>query len=227
MRFALYGTQLKRVTIDTKVLVCDIDNTLLNTRPRVRRCLEAIGRGEVFEQSPRTYGGFKDMLSAAEIRCFFQCFLSETYLDFDHPLPNAAATLHAWIEAGKRLIYLTGRHDAPGDSMRAGTETWLADHGYPVPDGHTLPLIMKSGRNQNDRSYKQASLSTLGPFPPCSFGLGDLPHEGLMYARVGLNPVLVSEVGLFTWQELTKSYPDVYVAENWKDVSEYVQNAAC
>jgi len=215
----------KRATIDTKVLVCDIDNTLLNTRPRVRRCLEAIGRGEVFEQSPRTYGGFKEMLSRTEVERFFDLFLSDAYLDFDRPLPGAATTLHAWVEAGQRLVYLTGRHDTPGDSMRAGTEAWLADHGYPVSDS-TLELIMKPGRNQNDRSYKQAALSALGPFPPCSFGLGDLPHEGPMYAQAGLGPILVSQVGLFSLYELTQPCPEVRVAASWEDVSRYLQNGA-
>jgi len=215
----------KRATIDTKVLVCDIDNTLLNTRPRVRRCLEAMDRGEVFEQSPRTYGGFKEMLSSDEVRRFFELFLSDAYLDFDRPLPGAATTLHAWVETGRHLVYLTGRHDAPGDSMRAGTKAWLADHGYPVPDS-TLKLIMKPGRNQNDRSYKQAALEELGPFPPYSFGLGDLPHEGPMYAQAGLKPVLVSQVGLFSLHDLTQPCPEVCVAANWEDVSHCLQNGA-
>lgn len=205
-----------------KTLICDIDNTILNTRPRVRRCLEAMGRGEVFEQSPRTYGGFTEMLSKEEVQCFFDLFLSNEFLSYDRPLPDAAETLHDWLNAGQRLIYITGRHDVADDSMRAGTANWLKAHDYPVPDGHDLELIMKPDRFAHDLGYKQEILTRLKPFPENSVGLGDLPHEGPMYAEAGLTPILISTVGLFPEEELKNGHPEVVVASTWKAVAEHL-----
>jgi len=203
-------------------LICDVDNTILNTRPRVRACLAAIGRPEVFERSPRTYGGFKETLSPEEIERFFRIFLSNEYLPLDEPLPDAAQTLHGWLKRGQ-LIYLTGRHDAPGDSMRAGTLQWLKAHGYPEPN-EKIKLLMKPARDQEDRAFKRETLMRMKPFPPRSLGLGDLPYEGALYAAMGLKPILVSAVGLFTDEQLQGSHPFAVLAPSWKQVANCLQD---
>jgi len=202
-------------------LICDVDNTILNTRPRVRACLAAIGMPEVFEQSPRTYGGFKEMLSSEEVERFFRIFLSNEYLPLDEPLPDAAQALHGWLKRGK-LIYLTGRHDAPGDSMRPGTLQWLKAHGYPEPN-EKIELLMKRARDQEDRAFKREALDRLKPFSPRSMGVGDLPYEGALYAAMGLKPILVSAVGLFADGQLQGSHPSVVLAASWKQVANCLQ----
>lgn len=205
-------------------LICDVDNTILNTRPRVKACLAAIGRPEVFEQSPRTYGGFKEMLSSEEVKRFFRIFLSNEYLHLDEPLPDAAQTLHDWLRRG-RLVYLTGRHDAPGDSMREGTLRWMRAHGYPEPDGK-IQLLMKPSRLEQDERFKQQALGRLNPFPAGSIGVGDLPYEGTLYASMGLRPILVSAVGLFPDAQLQGSHPSVALAASWKQVAKSLTVAA-
>lgn len=199
-------------------LVCDVDNTICDTRPRVRRCLEAIGRGEVFAAGSRRYGGFKAFLSPEELERFFRVFLSERFLALDEPLAGAAETLHAWTREGRVLVYLTGRHDAPGDSMRAGTLRWLEEHGFPVPNGVDVRLMMKPRRPMQDIAHKRAALARLGAEGlDLQVGLGDLPQEGPLYAAFGLRPILIRQLGLFGEEEL-RTAPGIVVAEDWRQV---------
>lgn len=204
-------------------LVCDVDNTILDTRPRVRRCLEAIGRGEVFAKTNTTYGGFKAYLSPEEADAFWQLFLSNRYLGCDIPLPDAAQVLDNWCDRGT-LIYLTGRHDAPGDSMRTGTLGWLKRHGYPVPDGQRVRLQMKPKRALVDLDFKRDALETLAAQYDLVAGLGDLPQEGPLYAAFGLRPILVSAVGMFSEDELQNAHPAVAVAGTWRTVETLLLN---
>jgi len=201
-----------------EALVCDVDNTICDTRPRVRRCLERIGRGEVYARSSNRYGGFKEHLAPDELQRFFRVFLSDEWLDADAPLPGAAETLRAWLETGRALVYLTGRHDAPGDSMRAGTLRWLTAHGFPLPNGATR-LIMKRTRFDNDVDHKRAALEALPPELEARFGLGDLPQEGPLYGEMGIRPILLSAVGMFPAASLRRSHPEVIVAADWGEVA--------
>jgi len=198
-------------------LVCDVDNTILDTRPRVRRCLEMIGRGEVFAKSNKTYGGFKAFLSEREADGFWQVFLSNRFLSLDEPLPDAASVLNEWASQ-RQLIYLTGRHDAPEDSMREGTLDWLEQHGYPVPNGGQVQLLMKPDRTAVDLDFKHAALEGLQAQHNLVAGLGDLPKEGPLYASFGLRPILVSVVGMFGEDELKNAHPAVEVAHTWRFV---------
>lgn len=205
-------------------LVCDVDNTICDTRPRVERCLESIGRPEVYELTADSYGGFKDMLSSEEVDQFFQIFLSNQFLEVDTPLPGAADVLHQWTQ-NHHLIYLTGRHDMPEDSMRAGTETWLNTHHYPSPDQDQVQLWMKPSRFEVDLDYKNAVLATLSIQYQLCAGLGDLPHEGPMYAAFGLKPIIMSTVGMFPEDELRATHPDVVVTANWSEVTNILASA--
>ncbi len=205
-------------------LVCDVDNTICSTRPRVKRCLEAIGRPEVYGQTANSYGGFKEMLSAEEVDQFFQIFLSNQFLDVDTPLPDAAKVLHQWAN-DHHLIYLTGRHDVQGDSMREGTETWLKTHDYPFPNQDQIQLWMKPSRYAVDLDYKNDALATLSDQYQLCAGLGDLPHEGPMYAAFGLKPIIMSTVGMFPEEELRATNPDVIVTAKWSEVTGILASA--
>jgi len=205
-------------------LVCDVDNTICNTRPRVKRCLEVMGRPEVFEQSPQTYGGFKEMLSPEEVNQFFQIFLSNQFLDVDIPLPNSAEVLHQWAN-DHHLVYLTGRHDVQGDSMREGTEAWLKAHDYPLPGQDQIQLWMKPSRYEVDLDYKNNALDTLSKQYQLCAGLGDLPHEGPMYAAFGLKPIIMSTVGMFPEEELRATHADVTVTAEWAQVTDILASA--
>lgn len=205
-------------------LVCDVDNTICDTRPRVKRCLESIGRPEVYDLTVGSYGGFKEMLSPEEVDRFFQIFLSNRFLNVDTPLPGAADVLHQWCEH-HYLIYLTGRHDVQGDSMREGTEAWLKTHHYPTPHQDQVQLWMKPSRYAVDIDYKNNALATLSDQHQLCAGLGDLPHEGPMYAAFGLKPIIISTVGMFPEDELRSTHPDVVVTANWSDVTDLLATA--
>ncbi len=172
-------------------LVTDIDNTILRTERRLRKALEEIGREELFPQLRARYDGVKALLNPEEQEAFYRLFLSERYLHLDEPLPGAAEALRALREAGYRIVYLTGRHDSPEDSMRLGTELWLVEHGFPNPgDGSTL-LWMKPKRGLDDRQFKEAALKEILQLGPVRAGVGDRPSDIEAYLSCGILAILV------------------------------------
>ncbi len=172
-------------------IVTDIDNTILRTERRLRKVLEELGWEELFPQIRARYDGVKALLSPEEQDRFYGLFLSECYLHLDEPLPGAAQALRALQEAGYRIIYLTGRHDAPGDSMRRGTELWLAEHDFPHPgDGSTL-LWMKPRRGLDDRQFKEEALQEILKLGPVRAGIGDRPSDIEAYLSRGIPAILV------------------------------------
>ncbi|MGQ9478189.1 MAG: HAD family hydrolase [Candidatus Bipolaricaulia bacterium] len=174
-----------------KQLVTDIDNTILRTERRLRKVLEELGWEGLFSQIQARYDGVKALLKPEEQELFYRLFLSERYLWLDEPLPGAAEALQALREAGYRIVYLTGRHDAPGDSMRAGTEAWLEEHGFPHPgDGSTL-LWMKPKRGLDDRDFKGEALKEILKLGPVRAGIGDRESDIEAYLNYGIPAILV------------------------------------
>jgi len=202
-----------------RTLVCDIDNTIADARPRLARSLEAIGRPELVPTAFNDYGGFEPFVTADEHRRLFQIFLSERFMALDEPMPRAAEFLSAWTEQGHRLVYLTGRHDGVGDSMRAGTESWLREHGFPSPGEGDIALRMKPRRGVGDSAYKRQALAELTADDSPWAGIGDLPYEGALYGEFGLLPILTAELGLIAVEELAASHPSAVVVHNWAEVA--------
>lgn len=207
-------------------LVCDIDNTIADARPRLARSLEAIGRPELVPTAFNDYGGFEPFVSKAERQSLFRIFLSERFIDVDEPLPRAADVLRAWVERGHRLVYLTGRHDGSGDSMRAATEDWLRRHGFPRPDDAHVALRMKPRRGAGDTAYKRDALTEICQSHRPMAGIGDLPYEGELYGEFGLQPILTAELGLIPADDLAASHPTALVVRNWAEIEQALRNAA-
>ena len=200
-------------------LVCDIDNTIADARARLARSLEEIGRPELVPTAFNDYGGFEPFVSKAEHRRLFRIFLSERFIDLDTPMPQAADVLNDWIGRGLRLVYLTGRHDGSGDAMRAGTETWLRQHGFPGPDMDRVELYMKPQRGLADTAYKRDALSAICERERPLAGIGDLPYEGQLYGEFGLRPILTAELGLIAEDDLAASHPSAIVVRSWADIA--------
>ncbi|MCF7876272.1 hypothetical protein K9M06_04370 [Candidatus Bipolaricaulota bacterium] len=201
------------------VFVTDIDNTIADTRDRLRRSLEAIDRGKVYEETADRYGGFGDYLDAEEEEAFWSLFLSNRFLYLDRPAPGAAEFLRKIKNEAVEIVYLTGRHDEEGDSMRSGTESWLEGHGFPSPDRSGVKLLMKPRRKMEDRKFKLARLrdefsgkSRAGEV----IGIGDHPDDALVYNRAGIRPFLLDWLGLFSIQELQNSVSGVKIVEDWQ-----------
>ena len=201
--------------------VTDIDNTIADTRNRVRRALEEIDRPEVYERTADRYGGFGDHLDGKEQERFWSLFLSGKYLHLDEPAPGSAELLRGINNAGIDLIYRTGRHEGNGDSMRPGTETWLEDHGFPTPEIEGVKLFMKPRRKMNDKEFKLDKLGeefSGNSGPEEVLGIGDHPDDALVYDRVGMRPILLDWLGLFPKRELENSVPGVTVIGDWREV---------
>ena len=203
-----------------RTLVCDIDNTIADARPRLARSLESIGRPELVPTAFNDYGGFEPFVSKDEHRELFRIFLSDRFMELDEPMRRAPETLTAWIDSGHRLVYLTGRHDGSGDSMRAGTEAWLSEHGFPVPNGSGVILRMKPRRGIGDTAYKRGALDELAERDPLWAGIGDLPYEGTLYGEFGLLPILTAELGLIPVEKLATSHPTAVVVHDWTEIEQ-------
>lgn len=199
--------------------VTDIDNTIADTRNRLRRSLEEIDRVKVYEETADQYGGFGDYLDTEEEEAFWSLFLSNRFLHLDRPAPGAAEFLQKISDEGVEIVYLTGRHDEEGDSMRPGTESWLEDHGFPSPDRSGVKLFMKPYRKMDDRKFKLAKLRDVfveKSDPEEVIGIGDHPDDALVYNRVGIRPILLDWLGLFSNQELQNSVSGVKIVEDWQ-----------
>lgn len=201
-------------------LITDIDNTIADTTRRMRRSLREMGREEVFVKTSDQFGGFSDYLSPEELEELWKLFLSEKYLHLDKPAPGAADFLSGCVDDGLKVTYLTGRHDQQGDTMRPGTEDWLAENGFPLPDQNRVMLFMKPRRKMNDRQFKlkllerELSSEASGGV----VGIGDHPDDALVYSKVGVKPIMLNWQGLFSRRELKAPAEGIKVVENWADM---------
>lgn len=213
--------------MNLEYFITDIDNTIADTTGRLRRSLREIGREEVFAKTSDRFGGFSDHLNPQELEEFWGLFLSDDFLHLDKPAPGAAEFLLKVVDEGIDLIYLTGRHDQPEDTMRPGTESWLEENGFPVPDGSETKLFMKPKRYMEDKKFK---LDLLGNEfsdklnSPKAVGVGDHPNDALIYNQAGVKPILLDWPGLFTKNELRDSASGVAIMENWAEVEEEVND---
>jgi len=203
--------------------ITDIDNTIADTSARLKRSLKEVGREEVYEKTSDQFGGFSDYLDAAELERFWGIFLSGRFLYLDEPVPAAATFLTRLVEDEVDLVYLTGRHDDSGDTMRPGTVDWLEKHGFPSPGRKGIELFMKPERSVDDMEFKLDCLGELFQKSSGSDGLvgvGDHPDDALAYSRSGVKPFLLTWPDLFDRNELEASADGVEVFENWAGLEE-------
>ena len=216
MIFEMYKDRLS-------TFITDIDNTIADTSARLKRSLKEIGREEVYEKTSGQFGGFSDYLNAEELERFWGIFLSGRFLYLDEPVPAAAKFLTRLVEDGVDLVYLTGRHDDTGDTMRPGTVDWLEKHGFPPPGRNGTELYMKPERSKDDLEFK---LDCLGELVQASLGsdglvgVGDHPDDAVAYRSSGVKPFLLTWPDLFSENELDNSAEGVEVVENWTALEE-------
>lgn len=203
--------------------ITDIDNTIADTTARLRRSLREVGREEVYDKTSSQFGGFSDYLSPEELENFWGVFLSGRFLYLDEPVPAAAEFLTRLVEDDVKLVYLTGRHDESGDTMRPGTVEWLEKNGFPPPGQDGAELYMKPERSRDDMEFKLDCLGELLRENPGSDGLvgvGDHPNDAVAYRRSGVKPYLLTWLDLFDRNQLEASADGVEVVENWKGLEE-------
>ena len=206
-----------------EILVTDIDNTIADTRPRLNLTLKEIGRGEVFEKSLGTYGGFKSYLSEKELEKFWSLFLSNNYLEADAPIEGSSEALTRIVLDNIPILYLTGRHHSKSMSMRQGTLDWLKENNFPLPTEDGVFLKMKPAFGMDDKSFKINFLKKETTSLKSGIGIGDLPDDVDVYARSGLMPILINAINNFKTEELRKKYQNVYIVNSWKQIEKKVQ----
>ncbi len=152
------------------VAVFDLDSTLLDNRPRQARILRAYGRAaglaELEHAGPEHVDGWdlgralraaglgeaETRIHAGPFRQFWrERFFTSRYCRHDVPVPGAPEFVRAVLGAGVRVAYVTGR---PG-VMRPGTLQVLGRHGFPLPDGASVTLLMKPGAALADEAWKR------------------------------------------------------------------------
>lgn len=180
---AILAAALERVRAAAPrgVVVCDLDSTLLDNRPRMVRVLqdygrlaalpELVGAGPEHWQSWSVVEALRNTgLSPALVerhteparRYFAEWFFTSAYCRLDVPVPGAPAYARALLAAGARLAYVSGRPL----TMAPGTRESFRAHGFPLPDERTVHLLLKPRRELRDDDWKVEAaglVDRLGP----------------------------------------------------------------
>jgi hypothetical protein len=160
------------------VVVFDLDATLYDNRPRTLEILMEY-REEVLESHPdiadalatltaekveyllsdtlRGCGITSSGLIADITRYWHERFFTDEYLHHDAALDGAPEYVHACLEVGGIIVYMTGR-DIPG--MFLGTVASLRDTGFPIGIAG-IELVLKPDANLPDEAFKRGALPTL------------------------------------------------------------------
>jgi hypothetical protein len=159
-----------------RVVVLDLDSTLLDNRPRVERIVREYGRaaGLAALRDARVQGwhgwSMEATLSAAGLspeeaarhaaaaRLFWtERFFTSGYCREDVPIPGAPAFARAVAAAGARIAYVTGRPDA----MRPGTLDVFTTYGFPFPERERVHLLTRPDGAGSDDAWKAEAMETV------------------------------------------------------------------
>jgi phosphoglycolate phosphatase-like HAD superfamily hydrolase len=169
-----------------RTCVFDLDSTLLCNHPRqaaiVREFGAASGDGRLTRCTEEQVVSWDQRdtlrllgLTAGEVEAtapllrdyWRTCFFTSRLCVLDTPNPGARAYLERALEAGGRLVYLTGRPQ----EMEAGTLESFRKAGFPLPEGARVLLWCKPDPQGSDDAWKKAAherLAALGPLA-CAF----------------------------------------------------------
>lgn len=167
-----------------KIIVFDLDSTLLNNRPRNAKIMQEYG---VLHQHPKLTAAdashfinwdARNSMSLAGLHAediekhigpyeefWLQRFFTSEYCQHDIAIPGAIDFVNEISNQGGAVCYLTGRDE----SMRAGTHASLEVLGFPVPNSHdnsdadsdAIRLVMNPTREYSDDLFKQQAMDRL------------------------------------------------------------------
>jgi len=159
-------------------VVCDLDGTLFDNRPRTLQILIEYA-DEVRDEYPDVaealttlqLEGVQYLLSDTLRECglthveivrdislyWRERFYSEDYLTYDEPFLGATDYVNACHDAGATIVYVTNR-DVPG--MLLGTVASLREHGLPI-GVVGVELVLKPDASMGDEAFKRMVLPTL------------------------------------------------------------------
>lgn len=166
----------------TPIILFDLDDTLMDTAPRHLRILKEFCAQDAVKnkfpvevakieaelaKDPKVSYSMADTVKAMGVsdkdfldrlqKFWGPLFFSNDYLTEDAAVPGGPAYAARLKARGATIIYITGRWE----DLREGTEKALRKHGYPMPDGLTVHLMMKPEKTQKDDEYKDAKLKDI------------------------------------------------------------------
>lgn len=178
--------------------VFDLDSTLLDNRPRQARILrdyaEEAGVEALRGARPEHWQGWELAvalrnagLGEAEVeahlaparRFWRERFFTSGYCRHDVPIAGAPEYVFALAAAGARVAYVTGRPSA----MREGTLASLSRHGFPVPDGERVRLLVKEDPEMGDDDWKALAARRGEPLGSVVAAFDNEPAHVNLYAR--------------------------------------------
>lgn len=180
------------------VVVCDLDSTLLDNRPRQARILQDYGRlaglPELIDSRPEHWQGWSlesalrnaglppAMVEAHALparRYWAEWFFTSAYCRLDVPLPGAPAYARALVAAGAILAYVSGRPRG----MEPGTREVFRAHGFPLPEGRTVHLYLKPRRELSDDEWKAEAAGLVDRLGPVVAAFDNEPSHVNAYAE--------------------------------------------
>lgn len=203
-----------------KLVICDIDNTILINLKRKQQSIKEV-TGEVVSREilSREYDIQSRLLKGKQADKFYDIFLSDKHIHLDESIPHSANVLNDIVNKDYVLVYLTGRHDSPNDSMKKETLEWLKKHGFPVPNNN-VRLFMKEDRHVSDDEYKNRAIPEILSIGRAIVGIGDTPDDATIYSKYGIKPVIFF-TGFFSEGEL-KVNKDVIIVDDWREIKKIV-----
>ncbi|MBI4215032.1 hypothetical protein HY546_03470 [archaeon] len=200
-----------------RTIITDIDLTIMDAAKRRRQSFLDVGISLKPEEHACVYNLNPFFSSSKQRDDFFSIFLSDRYLHMDEPYEGAAACMR-WLAEKFRIIYLTARHDAPGDSMRKGTLDSLERHGFPQPDGEHIFMIMRENHDKNHYSgageFKIKTMPAVLELGTPVAGLGDIPADAQIYQKFGIRPVIFKNPAFSE-----KDYPQgSTICYDWREI---------
>jgi hypothetical protein len=159
------------------LVVFDLDDTVFSTNdrhlrilreyadliqsrePEAAALLRAIERERLCYQITQTAkdAGVTEAVTKDLKDFWFARFFQNRYLLEDSPVPGAPAYCAEVLARGGTIVYVTGRDER----MREGTEKSFVNHGFPIPDGASVRLMLKPRFDTPDHSFKNETLGVL------------------------------------------------------------------
>jgi len=115
------------------------------------------------------------------VQLLLNYFLSNKYITLDRPYKDSFIFVKYLYKKGYTIIYFTGRHDMPNDSMRAGTEYMLRVNHFPFSKEL---LIMKPDKKIEDEEYKSTKIKEIISKYKIKAIIDDLPRVCEFYKKL-------------------------------------------
>jgi len=125
-----------------KAIVFDIDGVLIDPQKRLRKCLEKVNATSIKK------------LHGKKRKEFWDCFLSETYMNLDEPIQENIAKLREMKDKGYYIILITGRRE---DRQKNKTLEQLDEWNIP----YNKIYFRKAYDKRRDYVYKSSLIKKL------------------------------------------------------------------